>query len=290
MKYDHLYKDYISTIEYKIDYCTNKIYNFTNTRDYVLNIIKENEQYLKEYDIDLNSLLCNPLTAYSKVSNLCKGGQLTKVADAIKALSNVTRLIQQYTLILNRLRNCVIPYIIYITILDSMNSEISKIVLEGEIVNYGRIGNLAIIEVPNNLGITGTTSRVDWDNTNKLKKKYEEQGIDLYNKEYNPEGTKYFQYHANDYDYWWCWVARGLKNRMFYKFIPNNYYHRFDSKKIHLKQYNSKEEIYKDSIGNAEKMRFLVKFDNLLYLAYRRNYEAINVNRSINILQIQDYD
>jgi hypothetical protein len=156
-----------------------------------------------------------------------------------------------------------------------MNAEIAKMVLEGEVVNYGRVGNFMIAELPNNLGLTGTTKRVDWGNTNSLKKHYLNSEVDVYNKELSPDGKKYFQYHANEVDYWWIWMGKGIKHRMFFKFMPNNYYHRFHSKFEQIKRYKSKDEIYKDNIGNAEKMRFLIRFDPLHYLNYRKNYAIL---------------
>lgn len=281
-----LYKTYCDQLQYKLQLCNTKINEYDKTFNYLKTTISEYKDDFQKYNINIDNLLSYPFISYSKISHLTDNDHLSKVVQYIKAYSSVYRYMNHFKLIQQRLIKCNIPYNIYREIVYAINREISAYILEGGIFTIGILGKFFIVEKENVQFASWSKpigTRIDWGATNENKKRLREKGIGLYNEHLNPNGTKYFKYHNNDFDYWWSWLAGAVHNRGLFRFYPNSYLHNMGrSIDIFVKKAKSNEQIiYSTAIGNEDKMRALLKFDKLYYLKYRR--PDFNGRRFMNI-------
>ena len=270
-----LYKTYSDQIQYKIQTCSAKEQEYKQAYEYLYKAISENKSEFDGYGISVDNLLQHPYLAFSKISYLVNNGHLIKLGQYVKTFATAYRYWNYFKLIRIRLEQSVIPYYIYREVIFAINREIAKYILEGGIYTMGIVGKIFIIEKENiqySEWSKPVNSRVDWGETAKNKKRLQAQGISLYNEKNNPTGTKYFKYHNNDYDYWWCWLSGAIHNRSLYRFYPNSYVHNMGrSVDSYVAIAKSTDQILNTTaIGNEDKMRALIKYDKLWYLRYRR--------------------
>ncbi len=159
----------------------------------------------------------------------------------------------------------------YIAIIKLLNIEISKHVLKGGMYSFSK--DLSHIYIKEKLRDT-RTNNINWGESNKLKQKLINEGITPYDKLLNPDGEKWFVYHTNTYNYWWKWNNHfcNFENVKYYTFIPTAYVNTPTRKKQDfLNTCKSNDDIINSNlIGNVEKVNYLIEFDPLYHLTYRR--------------------
>ena len=282
-----LYKTYTEQIQYKIQTCITKEQKYQSAFNYLHNAILAQKNEFLKYDIQVENILAHPIVAFSKISYLTNNGHLASVGHYVKSYSTAYRYLTYYKFLKNRLEKCLIPYHAYRDMIFAINREISKFILEGGVFTLGTIGKIFIIEKANIQFAEWSKpigTRIDWGATNHCKKELQKQGVSLYNSKTNPDGTKYFKYHNNDFDYWWAWIAGAIHNRSLFRFYPNSYVHNMGrSVDSYVAKAKSVEQILNTTaIGNEDKMRALLKFDKLYYLKYRRpDYNGKRYNRIV---------
>lgn len=164
-----------------------------------------------------------------------------------------------------------ISYEVFKLILSTFNFEISKFILEGyQFALPGTMkGKLFIREIDNNVN-----TRVDWENSLKLKEHLLKEGKELYDKETNPKGIKWLVYHIQEFNYWWTWIRPDtFSNYKYFSFKPSNGCNTKERKQsLFLKTCTKKEDILNTThLGNKDKLFALLKFDSSQFMKYRNN-------------------
>lgn len=269
-----IYNDYIESVQYRISKTSDKLQKYESTKLYIVKKLTEHREVFSDMGINFDALLSNPLTAYNKVLDFIKNGQLTKVAHYIKAYTRVHRYITLYRLTLDRLNCCVMPYEAYARMLDIANDTIAKTVLQGDIYTFnGSIGKLYIKEVPRTFLFNGKpiVQPVDWGKSNALKQEFIEEGIVPFDSKKAPNGKKWFVRHTNETNYWFWWEGGPIANRKYFRFYPSkfcNYTLSFYKKFID--KCNNIDDILECSrLGNLNKMHALLKFDKTFFINYK---------------------
>lgn len=271
----YLYKIYIEQLQYKIDICRQKLLTYQTSCDYLKDVLLSSSEEFAKYDINIEQLLLHPNVAYVKIQYLLQNGHLSKVGQYVKLFASAYRQVTLFTNMLTKLENCIIPYELYRELVFTMNKEIAKYILEGGIFTFGTIGKIFIVEKENKAFTsfgTRTSLRTDWGRTKIKKQELQRNGVDLYNKNTNPTGTKYYVYHNNAVDYWWVWLTGIVNNRSFYRFYPTSYTHNVGrSVDSYVAKAKSTNQILETTaLGNEDKMRALLRFDPLYYIRYQR--------------------
>ena len=270
-----LYKVYSEQLQYKIQFCIVKEKEYENAFNYLKGAIRNQKDEFDKYDISIDSILNHPSTAYSKISQLVTNGNLTRVASYVKSYASAYRYYSYFNLTRKRLENCILPFNIFREIIFAINRELATYVLEGNILTLSILGKIFIVEKENKQYAEYSKpvgSRIDWGATVRNKKQLLNQNIPLYNEKLNPDGTKYFKYHNNDFDYWFYWMPGAVLNRGKYRFYPNSYLHNIGrSVDAFVSKAKSIDDILNTTaIGVEDRMRALLRFDKLYYLRYRR--------------------
>lgn len=270
----HMYDDFIKSTHTKITKATDKLHKYEKSKEYILRVLDKHRDAFTDLGINFEALILHPFTAYAKISDLAKNGQLSKVSHYIKAYGRVCGYINFYTLAIERLNNCIMPYKAYVRLLDISNDNIARTILQGDIYTFnGSIGKLYIKEVPRTFTFKGTpiTQPVDWGKTNAYKKELLAQGVTLYNAENAPNGKKWFVRHTNEINYWFWWEGGPIANRSLFRFYPSkfcNFSHKFYLRFLaNCKNIDDILECH--LLGNLNKMHILLNFDNTHYINYK---------------------
>lgn len=114
-----------------------------------------------------------------------------------------------------------VPLVVYKQILKEYNKLILKVIIE-QGLTFNCPDNCGIFKVKRKENQV-EVRRVNWDLSNKVKKRILKDGGTPYNKDLAPTGEKWIVYHSNDYD---CWIAWGksscnVMNSHYYSFRPS---------------------------------------------------------------------
>lgn len=271
-----LYKDYIASIEAKINTVSIKITQYYGSQSYIKTCIINNRCEFESVGVNIDTLFSNPYIADIKIKELVENGQLIRVAHYVKSYVNSCKYITLHKLLFERLNKCLMPYEVYLKMIGYTNLEIAKYILKGGYYVFGSAGKLYIREKARTFLFMGKPVKlpVDWGNSNKYKNKLIEEGKVPFNTAKAPDGIKWHTYHNSDFAYWFWWEAGAIENRGFFKFIPSKFVRRGNKKDLEFK---SIDDIYNTTeIGNLNKMLELMKIDSLHYLNYRRPEKTIN--------------
>lgn len=264
------YKDYINSVQNKINTVSIKISQYHGSQEYIRNCIVNNRSDFEELGISIDTLFANPYIAYAKIKDLVDKGQLTRVAHYVKSYVTSLRYLTLHTLLFERLNKSLMPYEVYLKLLGWSNLEIAKHIVRGGYYVFGNVGRLYIREKARTFLYNGVPVKlpVDWGTSNKYKANIIEQGKTPFNTIQQPDGIKWHVYHNSDYGYWFWWEKGPIVNRGFFKFFPSHFTRRYNMKGVPFK---SIEEILNTTeIGTMNKMLEMMRFDSTFYLNYRR--------------------
>jgi hypothetical protein len=153
-----------------------------------------------------------------------------------------------------------IPYDVYYDLIIKYNTEISKLVLEGERVTLSKLGNLSL--VCKNKIVKKTI--LDYKKTKENKKYFEDNNIKC----------DYRVYNNNDqFIFFHFYKFQTIKSLEYYKFEPTNYNNMQDRKiENYYKQSKTDNDIIINTkIGNVQKMNALIKNNVKYKLRYIQN-------------------
>lgn len=270
-----MYKDYINSINTKINMVNIKIQQYYASQEYIKTCIINNRTEFEKVNVNIDTLFSNPYIAYAKIKDLVDTGNLSRVAHYVQSYVRSINYLTLHKKLHERLTKSLMPYEVYLKILGYSNFEIAKYILLGGIYSFGNLGKLYIREKARTFLFKGKPVKlpVDWGTSNKFKKELIQQGRTPYNKENAPSGIKWHSYHNSDFAYWFWWEAGAIINRRFFKFYPSKHCKVGNSSKIDdfYKTCKVKEDILNTTkIGILNKMLLLIRFDPLHYLNYRR--------------------
>jgi hypothetical protein len=271
-----LYRDYITSVEAKINTVSIKITQYHGSKTYLETQIRNSRCEFEQVGVNIDNLFKNPYIAYIKIKELVDNGQLTRVSHYVKSYVNALRYITLHELLFDRLNKCIMPYEVYLKMIGYTNSEIAKYILKGGYYRFGIAGQLYIREKARTFTFKGKPTKlpVDWGNSNKIKAKVIEEGKTPFNTANAPDGVKWHTYHNSDYAYWFWWEAGAIVNRGFFKFIPSKFVRRGHKKNI---PFISEQQIYNTTeVGILNKMLELMKINPIHYLNYRRPEKIVN--------------
>lgn len=159
----------------------------------------------------------------------------------------------------------------YIAIIRALNVEISNHVIRGGLYSFSKeLSHIYIKEKIRDTHVNG----INWGESNKFKAQLIAEGKTPYDKKLNPDGEKWFVYHTNTYNYWWKWNSNfcNFPNIQYYIFDPTCYVNTPTRKKQDfLDTCKSNDDIINSNLlGNVEKVNYLIEFDPLYHLTYRR--------------------
>lgn len=275
-----LYRDYINSIQNRLNTITIKLDQYTGSINYLKNCITNNQVEFEKEGVSITTLFAAPFIAYSKIKPLVDTGKLTRVAHYVRSYTNANLYYNTHKLLYDRLTKSIMPYETYLKFLFILNSEIAKYILNGGYYNFGQLGRIYICEKPRAFLFKGKPVKlpIDWGASNKYKQYLIDNGKVPYDSVSAPDGIKWHIYHDSDYAYWFIWEKLAFKNKAFFKFCPSKFVRRGKAKLI---PFTSKEQILNSSeIGNINKMVELLKFDTLHFINYKRP-EKIKKNELI---------
>lgn len=105
----------------------------------------------------------------------------------------------------------------YVFVIREFNNLIVDKIIAGYIFNMGYNAGSIFIKSKESSRL-----RIDWKESNRVKKELLEQGKIPFNKITAPEGEPWFKYHTEDKEYWWYWTKHSctLPNKVTYSFHP----------------------------------------------------------------------
>lgn len=270
-----LYKDYINSIQSKINAVTVKIEQYYGSQEYLKNCIINNKSEFDKLGVNIDTLFANPYIAYIKIKELVDNGQLNRVAHYVKSYSLSVRYLTLHKLLFDRLNKSLIPYETYLKMLAASNLEIAKYILAGNVYTFGHVGKLYIREKARTFFFKGRKANlpVDWGLSNKYKAELIKQGKTPYDSVTAPHGIKWHCYHDSDFAYWFWWEAGPIVNRAFFKFYPSKFCRKGQDRHNmnFLREVKCKEDIYNaTNLGTLDKMLLLMRFDPLHFINYKR--------------------
>jgi len=275
-----LYKDYIESIQIKMNTIQLKIQQYYGSQEYIKICILNNRAEFEKVDVNVDTLLANPFIAYAKIKGLVDNGQLTRVSHYVKSYVTSLNYLSLHKRLYDRLNKSIMPYEVYLKLIGYSNTEIAKYILQGGYYRFGNAGKMYIKEKARTFLFMGKPVKlpIDWGLSNKYKAKLLAEGKTPYDQDTAPNGIKWHIYHNSDFAYWFWWEAGSIVNRSFFKFVHSKFTKRGNKRNISFK---SIDEIYNTTeIGILNKMLELMKIDSLHFINYRRP-EKVIVNREI---------
>lgn len=135
-----------------------------------------------------------------------------------------------------------IPYNSFNILNTTINTEMSKSILRGYSFNLG-IGSIKVQRIERHFDDNGQPKdrSINWEESNKFKQTLLDAGIELYDKNTNPNGRKWLLYHTEPYVYYINWFVSVNVHKFikFFKFEPSTYI-------------NTKSRIMNDSTENVD--------------------------------------
>lgn len=276
MNLDSLYWDYIAHIEQKQRIAEAKYAECYDQVLYIYNTIYPYREQIESAGIRIGF---ETEFKMGKLSNFYTERDLNVVSIPLFTIDE--DLIKNYILAycrakqrlnnlddyINKMKRYKLPIRIFKYIIKSHNIQIAKKLLTGYVYTVGHgVGQIYIKKIRRIFRIYGkeATKNIDWGETNKLKKKLIEEGVDIYTKD-NPSGEQYLVHYTTDYMYWFWWDKgqKVITNSFLYTFTPTNFINTPERSQIHfVENAKNKEEIINTKdLGNRDKLYCLIRFD-----------------------------
>ena len=220
-----MWSDYIDNLLEELEVLKNDYNSFNNSRKYLLtNLDKYIELFGTRCNITLDNMkiLANPNTIIKinyDISPILAAKLNINKQTIDKVLEPLVLVNQQIKLIKNRITQIEknnISFEEYEFIIKKFNTKLTEKIIQGYIFKTCFGVQLQIIKRKR------LKANIDWNESNKIKKQLLLENKEVYNKETNPNGVKWFSFHTSDYVYYWYWKKNDcvLKNQVLYSFLP----------------------------------------------------------------------
>jgi predicted GNAT family acetyltransferase len=166
---------------------------------------------------DLYNLNQSNIKSY-KVNKDCKNYDTVHIF--LKDIKNMNNTVSNLSELLQAEKNKKVPLVVYKQIVKEFNKNVLKLIVE-QGLTYSCPHGCGVLKVKrkeNQVEIR----RVNWELSNKIKKRIQRDGGTPYNKDYAPNGEKWLVYHSNDFDCWLAWgkSSSSVLNSSYYSFKP----------------------------------------------------------------------
>ncbi len=237
-----IYDEFISELKSRRKILKEEVSDYNNSKDYLLNKIKQYKHYIENFTNIRYEDICNlnRLIAEKSVINLANiaGINVNDIRRNINIIVEINKSISKLQSEINQIEANMIGYIVFKEVTYKFNCKLSdEIVYKGYVLNIGySLGHIRIKKINcflNRDGSQRTKRRINWNESNKLKKEIELNGEVPY-KVTKREGRKiiednggipWFVYFNNEWDYLWHWYKGtcSVLNTPYYKFRPTIY-------------------------------------------------------------------
>lgn len=269
-----IYNDFILDLKSKRLIVLEEKSNYESSKKYLVNKILKLKHYLDNF----TNIKCEDIESLDRFISEKSVVNLTNISSInvddirrnINIIVEINKSINKLQKELNQIEVDIIAYKVFKEITYKFNCKISdEIVYKGYALNLGYgLGHIRVKKINcflNKDGSPRTKKRINWGESNKLKKEIiEKEGLPYKVTERNERkiiadngGIPWFVYFNNEWDYLWYWYKGTcmILNTPYYKFRPTTY--------------NNTSR--NDGLGNVNKLKQLVTAGSELLSNFTEN-------------------
>lgn len=232
-----IYEAYTKTLFESKSALTTDVQNYTNSKNYLLDKLVPYKHYIDNFtNIDYEGLrtLDKPIPERAIKSYINSVGlDITVLKNTVNSVAEINKSLNKSNKELELIESAEMDKDLFKEIIYRFNTKVSdKIIYKGYVFRPGfGIGNTRIKKIKTDMRIK---KRINWDESNKLKKEIIARGgipFKVTERDENGKaianngGEMWFIYFNTDFDYLWHWGKKTANavNIPYYKFRPTKY-------------------------------------------------------------------